>query len=109
MAEEFRILADENVAKAVVGQLVKNGIIAERVQNVLPESTPDPDVLEYCYQHGYALVTHDERITGHIKIRQDAGQEYCGVFIAGDHLQGTKGIGRIVTYLTELQEWKSVV
>ena len=87
--ERFRILADENIANAVVEQLIKNGVDATRLIAVLPESTPDPDVLEFAFNEGYTILTHDERITRHIKVRQDAGQEYCGVFIAGDHLQGT--------------------
>jgi len=99
MVKELKILADENIANAVVEQLVKNGIEAERVQNVLPESTHDLDVLEYCYQHGFALVTHDKDIRRHIKARTNEGKGHAGIFIAGTHLQGTKGIGAIVNFI----------
>ncbi|MEL6407650.1 MAG: hypothetical protein AAFR81_24970 [Chloroflexota bacterium] len=79
----------------------KNGVEVIRVTEILPEGTPDPDVLETAYQDGYALLTHDERITKHIADRVNAGKDYAGVFIAVHHLQGMKGVGKIVTELTQ--------
>lgn len=103
MAEEFKILADENIANAVVEQLIKNGIVAERVQKVLPEGTTDPDLLEYCYQHGYTLVTLDRGMDGHAANRINSGKEHAGVFI-GANLQGPQNIGTIVNFIVLYDE-----
>jgi len=103
---QFMILTDEHIAGGVVQQLRKNGVKVERVEDTVGKGTPDPDVLEYAHQNGYTLLTHDERITNHVKSRTDAGLHYNGVFIAGDHLKGTKGIGRIVS---EIVFWHTAI
>lgn len=99
--EHFKLLADENITGAVIDQLARQGIEIRRVSQVLPEGAPDPDVLEYAFENGYALLTHVERITRHIARRSDAGNEQNGVFIAGHHLQGERGIGAIVSFVLE--------
>jgi hypothetical protein len=42
----------------------------------------------------------------HVNARIAEGKEHCGVFIAGDHLQGPKGIGKIVE---ELALWHEAI
>ncbi len=54
--------------------------------------------------NGYALLTHDEQITGHITTRYREGKGHAGVFIAGHHLQGEHGIGTIVSFILEYNE-----
>ena len=43
----FKLLADENIAAAVIDQLDGKGVEIRRVSRLLPEDTPDPDVLAY--------------------------------------------------------------
>jgi hypothetical protein len=93
---EFKILVDENMTRLITNQLNAKGVTATQVQDVLPEGTEDPEVLEYAYQNGYSLLTYDEHIRRHIDKRFDDDKNHCGVFIAGDHLQGAQGIGRII-------------
>ena len=50
------------------------------------------------------MLTHDEQITRHITTRQQEGKGHGGVFIAGHHLQGQRGIGTIVTVILEYHE-----
>lgn len=100
----FKLLADENIAAAVIEQLVDQGVKIRRLSHLIAEGTPDPDVLAYAHNNGYALLTHDERITRHITRRHEEGKEQAGVFIAGHHLQGERGIGTIVTALLEYHE-----
>ena len=100
----FKVLADENITAAVIDQLVGKDVHIERVSQFLPEGTPDPDILHYAHENGYALLTHDKEITGHIVSRHNEGKGHAGVFIAGDHLQGQHGIGRIVTFILEYNE-----
>ncbi len=100
----FKLLADENIATAVVDQLAGGGVDIRRVTDVLPEGTPDPDVLAYAHENGYALLTHDEQITGHITNRHKEDIGHAGLFIAGHHLQGEHGIGTIVTFILDYYE-----
>ncbi len=93
----FKLLADENIAVAVIDQLISRDIDITRVRHVLPEGTPDPDLLEYAHKNGYALLTHDQKITRHIATRHKEGKGHAGVFIARRHLQGEHGIGAIMT------------
>jgi len=97
----FKLLADENIPVAVIDQLISRDIDITRVRHVMPEGTPDPDLLEYAHKNGYALLTHDQKIIRHIAARHREGKGHAGVFIAGRHLQGEHGIGTIVTSILE--------
>ena len=97
----FKLLADENIAAAVIDQLISRDVDITRVRHVMPEGTPDPDLLDYAHENGYALLTHDQKITRHIVARHREGKGHAGVFIAGRHLQGAHGIGTIVTSILE--------
>lgn len=101
---EFKLLADENVAGAVIDQLSRKAVAIRPVSDTLPEGTPDPDLLEFAHENGYALLTHDEHITHHIAARRAEGKAHAGVFIAGHHLQGRAGIGAIVAVIVEYNE-----
>ena len=100
----FKLLADENIADAVIDQLAGRDVDVTRVRHVLLEGTPDPDLLEYAHEYGYALLTHDQKITRHIAARHREGKGHAGVFIARQHLQGESGIGAIVTSILEYHE-----
>lgn len=100
----FKLLADENIAVAVIDQLISRDVDITRVRHVLPEGAPDLDLLEYALENGYALLTHDEQITDHISARHREGIGHAGVFIAGHHLQGDRGIGIIVTFILDYHE-----
>ncbi|MDQ7025876.1 MAG: DUF5615 family PIN-like protein [Anaerolineae bacterium] len=103
---QFKILTDEHIAKAIVQQLRKNGVIVDRVEDTVGKGTPDPDLIEYAHQNNYCLLTHDEHIVSHVKNRANAGFQHSGVFIAGDHLKKPEGIGRIVS---EIIFWHSAM
>jgi hypothetical protein len=100
----FKILADVHIPAAVVEQLRKRGVTVETVPDLLGQDTPDPDILEYAYEKGYTVLTHDKKMQKHVNDRVAAGQEYCGVIIGGDHLQGVNGIGKIVEEVAFLHE-----
>lgn len=96
---EFMVMTDEHLANAIAQQLTQKGVNTVRLIDHLPAGTPDPEVLEYCHHHGYALITLDEHIQGHINKRLTDGNEHAGVFIGRSHLQGDKGIGTIVNFI----------
>ena len=97
----FKLLADENIPVAVIDQLISRDIDITRVRHVMPEGTPDPELLEYARENGYALLTHDQKITRYIAARHGEGKGHAGVFIAGRHLEVEHGIGTIVTSILE--------
>ena len=92
---------NRRVAAAVVNQLAGTGVEIRRMGDALTEGAPDPVVLAYALENGYALLTHDEQITRHIATRHKDGKGHAGMFIAGRHLQGRRGIGTIVTFILE--------
>lgn len=100
---EFKVMTDEHVANAVSEQLIQKNVEAIRLIDVLDSSTPDPEVLEYCHEHGYALITLDRGMDGHAKARVNAGSEHAGIFIAAK-VQGTAHIGIIVNFITLYNE-----
>lgn len=100
----FMVMADEHLANAIVQQLNQKGVQAVRLIDHLPTGTPDPEVLEYCHQHGYALITLDEPMRGHIQDRLDQDLEHAGVFMGTNKLQGTQGIGTIVNFIVFFSE-----
>lgn len=100
----FMVMADEHLANAVVEQLNQKGVNAVRLIDYLNAGTPDPEVLEFCHQHGYALITLDKRIRGHIQARTNDGLEHAGVFIGTEDLQGINRIGIIVNLIVFYNE-----
>ena len=103
-AMQFIVMADEHVANAISQQLKQKGVNVVRLIDHLAEGTPDPDVLDYCHQHGYALITLDERIRGHVNARLSEGLEHAGIFLGTSQLQGSKGIGPIVNFIVFYHE-----
>lgn len=104
--QQFKILADVNIIPAVVEQLRLRGVEADRLIDLLPQNTKDPDILQFAYDNGYTIVTHDKRIPGHVNARIAAGKQYLGVFIALEHLQGIEGVGGTVE---ELVFWHEAI
>lgn len=102
---EFKLLADEHIAGAVIDAIKGHGIEIKTVRDILTEGTPDPELLEFAYENDYILLTHDEHITRHVVARREEGKEHGGIFIAGHHLQGKGGIGRIVTVIVEYNDF----
>jgi len=98
-SDQLMVMTDEHLANAIVEQLMEKGITAVRLIDHLPVGTPDPEVLEYCYQHGYVLITLDEPMRGHINARIRQGLDHAGVFLGTKDMQGTRGIGTIVNFV----------
>lgn len=100
---KFMVMTDENVANAVAEQLVKKGVEAIRLLDILPQGTLDPEILEYCHEQGYALITLDERLKGHVNDRHAEGKEHAGVFI-GANLPDARKIGAIVNFIVFIND-----
>ena len=51
----FKSLPDQNIADAAIDELAIRDVDVTRVRHVLLEGTPDPDLLEYAHENGYAF------------------------------------------------------
>jgi predicted nuclease of predicted toxin-antitoxin system len=98
------VMTDEHLANAIARQLTQKDVNAVRLIDHLVAGTPDPEVLEYCHQHGYALITLDEPMRGHIHTRTRQGLEHAGVFIGTKDMQGQKGVGIIINFIVFFNE-----
>lgn len=103
-SSQFMVMTDEHLANAIVEQLIRKGVDAVRLIDHLPTGTPDPDVLEYCHEQGYALITLDEPMRGHIHARSQQSLDHAGVFIGTKEMQGAGSIGTIVNFIVFFNE-----
>lgn len=55
----MRLLADLNIAPATMTALRALGYDATRVDEVLPTSTPDDQIVAFARTHGYVVLTQD--------------------------------------------------
>lgn len=55
----YRVLCDENVEPATVGELESRGFTATHVNNEPGKGSDDPDVAAHAREHGYAILTND--------------------------------------------------
>ena len=60
----YRVLCDENVEPATVGELEAEGNTATHVNNQPGVSSPDPEVAEYAGENLYVLLTNDDDFLG---------------------------------------------
>jgi len=78
----LRLASDADVHGEIVPGLRRRmpGIDLVRVQDALPEGTPDPDVLAWAAVQGRILITNDRRtMVGFAYERAAAGQHVPGV------------------------------
>lgn len=107
-AAQLKILTDKHIPKAIVEQLRRRGVDVERVEDIGMDASADEDILEYATANGRSVLSFNYDFDRLHKAWLDAGQQHAGVFRAGSHLQGDKGIGRIVTFIGEYFEMVNV-
>ena len=67
----------------------------------MPEGAPDPDLLEYAHENGYALLTHDQKITRSYRRTAQRRQRTRWRVHRWQASAGEHGIGTIVTSILE--------
>jgi len=55
----YRVLCDENVEPATVGELESRGFTATHVNNEPGKGSDDPELAAYAREHDYVILTND--------------------------------------------------
>ncbi|MEG3885672.1 DUF5615 family PIN-like protein [Microcoleus sp. herbarium19] len=101
----LRYLLDENVDSAYQIQLLRRNpsltVLLVGDPGTPPKSTLDPDILYWCEEHGFVLVTNNRssmpvHLTDHI----NQGRHVPGIFILNPNLS----MGQIIDNLIEIAE-----
>ena len=80
-----RFLIDENISPRYRTQLLYHEpsltVLAVGDEGAPPKSTPDPEILEWCEQHQFNLVTNNrESMPQHLSDHLSAGNHVPGIF-----------------------------
>ena len=80
-----RFLIDENISPEYRTQLLRHEpsltVLAVGDEGAPPKSTPDPDILEWCEQHQFNLITNNrESMPQHLSDYLAAGHHVPGIF-----------------------------
>ena len=80
-----RFLIDENISPRYRTQLLYHEpsltVLAVGDEGAPPKSTPDPEILEWCEQHQFSLITNNrESMPQHLSDHLSAGHHVPGIF-----------------------------
>ena len=80
-----RFLIDENISPRYRTQLLYHEpsltVLAVGDEGAPPKSTPDPEILEWCEQHQFSLITNNrESMPQHLSDHLSAGNHVPGIF-----------------------------
>ena len=80
-----RFLIDENISPRYRTQLLYHEpsltVLAVGDEGAPPKSTPDPEILEWCEQHQFSLITNNrESMPQHLSDHLAAGHHVPGIF-----------------------------
>lgn len=93
----MKVLCDEHVPPAVVNALRSEGVDTATVADALEPGTADADLLAYCVDHGYVLLTNDSDFVGRSGHR--------GVLYYDDQGAGPRDLVRAVRTIADLLEY----
>lgn len=98
--------SDTHIAKAISTQLRLKGIDVQRLEETsdLPNNAKDRDILIYASEQGRAVLSLDDDFAMlHSEFLKN-GENHCGIFLGGRHLQGSAGIGVLVKAIAAYHE-----
>ena len=80
-----RFLIDENISPQYRTQLLNHEpsltVLVIGDEDAPPKSTPDPEILEWCEQHQFSLITNNrESMPQHLSDHLSAGHHVPGIF-----------------------------
>ena len=80
-----RFLIDENISPQYRTQLLNHEpsltVLVIGDEDAPPKSTPDPEILEWCEQHQFTLITNNrESMPQHLSDHLSAGHHVPGIF-----------------------------
>lgn len=102
----LRLITDTHIAKQIAIQLRDKGIDVIRLEELedLPNDALDSEILEWATNNNRAVLSLDEDF--HILHYQWVAEDkvHNGIFLGTRHMQGIKGIGIIVNFISAYAE-----
>ena len=102
--EQIKYFSDTHISKAVATQLRRRGVDIERSEDVGLSQAPDTELLVYATAQGRVMISHDDDFLKLHRKWQARGQNHAGIMYVLPHLQGSRGIGKIVQTLLDYHE-----
>ncbi|MFP5287931.1 MAG: DUF5615 family PIN-like protein [Thermoanaerobaculia bacterium] len=104
MAGRFPLLIDEHVPKPLVRALQQRGWEAVRVVDLaeLGQGSEDEQVFAYALEHGYVVLSSDERALWRPRKYREQGQPFPGMACWPQRHRGRMTIGQAVEELEQM-------
>ena len=101
MFASFKYLMDENVDIAYASQMRRQRpdlvIRAIGEPGIPPKQTPDPDILIWCEEHEFILVTNNRKsMPGHLADHIAEGRHIPGIFILDPNCRIGQNINELI-------------
>lgn len=93
----LRFYADTHIAKQITIQLQQKGVDIVRCEDVGLAEADDEVHLEYATREDRVLITFDQGFRARAFNWLADGKSHAGIFLLNQRLQGSAGIGQIVT------------
>jgi hypothetical protein len=107
MAVRFPLLVDEHVPRALVQALQRRGWTVVRVVDLvteLGEGSDDEQVFTYALEHGYVVLSSDERALWRPKRYREQGHPFPGMLCWPQRHRARMTIGEAVEAIEELAQ-----
>lgn len=92
----LKFYLDTHIDKQVAIQLIQDGIIVVRCQDIGLADASDEEHLEYAIQNQFTIITKDDDFYKLHFYLMENGMSHCGIFLCRD--RQTSAIGKIVTF-----------
>ena len=100
----MKFLIDENLSAKMARSLRSIDQDVDHVTEVLPQGSPDTEVLEFAGANGYFLITKDNRIRYKPNEKAALKKHKVGVFLLGG-----KNVGFFETYQQLIRNWGKIL
>ncbi|MGB7342423.1 MAG: DUF5615 family PIN-like protein [Phototrophicaceae bacterium] len=102
----LRLFTDTHIAKQIAIQLRDRGIDVIRLEELddLPNSALDSEILEWATNHNRAVLSLDDDFRVLHYQCMDENKVHKGIFLGTRHMQGIRGIGILVNFITAYAE-----
>jgi hypothetical protein len=105
MAGRFPLLLDENIPRSLAQALSPRGWTVERVVDLKPELGPgadDEQVFTYASEHGYVVLSSDERALWRPQQHREQGDTFPGMLCWPQRHRDRMTIGEAVEALEQM-------
>lgn len=107
MTYALRLITDTHIAKAIAVQLRNKGIDVVRLEELdaLPTNAADSAILKWATDNQRAVLSLDRDFRKLHSQWLAENKQHNGIFSGSHELQGEKGIGTIVNFMTDYAQY----